>query len=438
MLSLVRSTKNTFAPVNRIPPDVLVLIPHHCDTYKDSITLTHVCRGWREILTCHPPLWTVLDCADINKTRSYLERSKTCPLEISLEEGFLNDAFLLTVPHLHRLGALTLSWSSDSLFELTKHLGSPAPFLKKLKLVFTNTRNPVIKDAIFNGDLSSLHELRLSGVIANLAWRNMANLRTFDLRRVPSNNISVTQLLDFFECAPLLRKVILRQALPSSSNAPPRRVASLPNLKFLILAAQPAHTILLNHLLIPAGASVCQEFNFSDSERSPIPPHIPKTLENFKNLSKIAFVNLHLSPEPSLRLKGSSGEHYMFGSWVGEGFARTALDGQVLLSLKLFCISTTEGLMITNWRDRPSPSQRVNKSSVYLAFLLVKNLRTLSLINCLNLPFLLALNPEKNPQKAILCPKLEDLVIHVEIENWFYINEVLEMAKERASKGIKL
>ena len=128
----------------------------------------------------------------------------------------------------------------------------------------------------------------------------------------------------------------------------------------------------------------------------------------------------------------------MFGSWVGEGFARTALDGQVLLSLKLSCISTAEGLMITNWRDRPSPSQRVNKSSVYLAFLLVENLRTLSLINCLNLPFLLALNPEKNPQKAILCPKLEELVIHVEIENWFYINEVLEMAKERASKGIKL
>ena len=34
-LSLVRSTKNTFTPINQIPLEAPSLIAHHCDTGKD-------------------------------------------------------------------------------------------------------------------------------------------------------------------------------------------------------------------------------------------------------------------------------------------------------------------------------------------------------------------------------------------------------------------
>ncbi|KAF9650820.1 hypothetical protein BDM02DRAFT_3092410, partial [Thelephora ganbajun] len=83
VVSLFRSTKNTFAPINRIPPDVLSLIPDYWerqDMGEDLIALTHVCRDWREIFTSRPSLWTHLACADADKTRLYIERSRFLPL----------------------------------------------------------------------------------------------------------------------------------------------------------------------------------------------------------------------------------------------------------------------------------------------------------------------------------------------------------------------
>ena len=102
-----------FAPINRIPEDVLSLIPSYCNTGGELVTLTHVCRGSRERFISCSSLWTFLDCANVKQTRVYLERSKTSPLELWLGEeedpSFLNDAFLLPVLHLDRLRFLTLS-----------------------------------------------------------------------------------------------------------------------------------------------------------------------------------------------------------------------------------------------------------------------------------------------------------------------------------------
>jgi len=439
VLSLVRSMKNTLAPINRIPQEVLSLIPGHSDTDEDLIALTHVCRGWRELFISRSSLWIFLDCTDVDKTRVYLERSRTSPLEIYLKEEedttYLNDAFLLTVPHLGRLGSLTLSGSSNDLVQLVKHLASPAPLLEKLKLTFTRTRTLTIQGAIFGGNLSSLRELRLSGVIADKAWENMSNLRTFDLRQIQTNKISVTQLLNVFERAPLLRKIHLRDAFPTSSDASPGRVVPLPNLKFLTIAAQPVHTVLLNHLLIPAGASVQQCFNFSD-EKSPIPAYLPKTINNLNHLSHITSVNLAFDSGMLLRLDGPSGGLYLHGHWVGEAAAPHAVDRRVLRSLTLFRMSKVESLAIVQYRA--SLSTKVEKSPVYLTLLLLNNLRTLILTNCSDLPFISALTPGQNPSRTVVCPNLEELVLYVNSKDRFCINGLLKMAEDRASRSAKL
>ncbi|KAF9647942.1 hypothetical protein BDM02DRAFT_3072018, partial [Thelephora ganbajun] len=79
----VRSIKNKLAPINRIPPETFSLIPGYLnerDMDENLIALTHVCRGWREVLIAHSALWTRLDCTDAEKTRVYIERSKSSPL----------------------------------------------------------------------------------------------------------------------------------------------------------------------------------------------------------------------------------------------------------------------------------------------------------------------------------------------------------------------
>ena len=436
VLSLVRSMKNTFAPINRVPREVFSLIPEYCKTDEALVALTHVCRGRREQFVSRSSLWTSLDCTNVEKTRVYLKRSKASPLEVRLGEEecahFLEDAFLLTVPHLGRLKGLSLSGSSNNLIQLVKHFGSPAPLLEKLKLNFTYIKTPVIQDTIFDGNFSSLRELRLSGVTANLDWTNFPNLVTFDLRHVPSNKMSVTRLLNFFERAAFLRKIYLHDAFPKSSDAPPGRAVSLPHLKYLNIVAQPAHTILLNHLLIPTGTSLNLEFDFNDN-KPPISTYLPKTL---KNLFHITSVNISFSLGMPLRLDGPRGTLYMLGSWVGVGPSPSVVDCRIFQSLSLFRISAAGRLAIT--RYRALASTKTEQSPVYQTLALMNNIRTLTLIDCLNLPFVFALNPKQNSSRTIVCPELEELVLYIRNKDRFCINELLEMVKERASSGAKL
>ena len=65
-------------------------------------------------------------------------------------------------------------------------------------------------------------------------------------------------------------------------------------------------------------------------------------------------------------------------------------------------------------------------------------LRTLTLRQCNNLPFILTPNPDKIPDKIVLCPKLEEIILSINLPDQFHINELLSMTKERALRGAKL
>ena len=322
---MVRSVKNTLAPVNRIPRDVLSIIPDYLtdeDTADDDlITLTHVCRGWRELFISRPSLWARLDCTNTNKTRVYIERSKTFPLRVCLEQAddtfYREEALLLAVPHIHRLKRLSVSGNPTQVLPvLAEHFSCPVPLLDCLEINFERGQAPTLPDGLFNGDISTLREFGLAGVITSLPWRGVLNLTTFNLCRVPEDKILLTQLLDFFESAPHLRHIHLHDSIPNSSNVPTKRVVSLSQLKDLSITAQPAHSILLDHLSIPAGASLRLEFAYSGGE-FPVRSYLPKSLDNLSNLSHITTANLCFgSKQRFMRLSGQSGELYMLGSWT--------------------------------------------------------------------------------------------------------------------------
>ena len=147
MLGLVQSMKNNLAPINRIPPDVFFRIPEYLDGDDDDddqnlIAMTHVCRSWRELLITRPSLWALLpDCQNTDRTRVYIERSKSAPLELFLyqhgDTTYLEEAFLSVVPHIGRLKSLRIKGDIDLLQNLTPHLSCPTPLLKQLSIDFT-------------------------------------------------------------------------------------------------------------------------------------------------------------------------------------------------------------------------------------------------------------------------------------------------------------
>ena len=438
--------KNTFALVNKTPQDVLSLIPNYWE-YNDRdeglIKSTHVCRSWREIFISCPSLWTRLDCMNVDKTKVYIERSKSSPLEICLRQvgntSYQEEAFVLAVPHIGRLRSLSMSGNPTNVLPtLVEYFSCPVLFLNEVNINLICNQAPILPDKLFNGYLPSLRELCLAWVTTPLPWRDLSNLTTFKFSHVPGDKIPSTQLLDFFESTPNLHYIQFHNSIPNSSNAPVERVVSLPRLKKLNILAQLAHSILLNYLSIPARASLRLEFTFSGGE-SPISSYLPKSPDNLNNLSHITAINLCFGAEQkSTRLKGPNGELCITGSWVRGGDQPHVGENRFLSSLSRFDVSRNRRLAITLYchrRDAPTRAEtRILRS--------MEGLRALILSRCSNLPFIFILNPNKNPDanpdKDLLCPKLEEIVLYVERPDQFYINELLSMAEERASRGAKL
>ena len=386
-------------------------------------------------------LWTRLDCTSADKTKTYIERSKSAPLEIYLGQAngvpYREEVFISAVAHVDRLRSLSVSGNLTRVLPaLAKYLSCPAPLLKKLNISLSLYQAPILPDTLFNGDLSSLRELRLGGVITPLPWRGLSNLTTFELCRVPEDKILLTQLLDFFESAPHLHHIKLHGSIPTSSNAPFERVISLPSLQELSITAQAPHSALLGHLYIPAGASLRLEFTFSGWE-PPISSHLPESLDNLNNISHITAVNLNFgSGQRSMRLDGPSGELYIIGNWIREDEQPNAGTTRLLQSLAKFDISRSQWLAITLCRYHPHTP--VTGWTLYRTLRSMKGLHTLTLTRCNNLSFILTLNPDKNPDKTVLCPKLKEIILHINCPDQLHFGELLSMTEGRALRGAKL
>ena len=350
MLRLVRSLKNTFAPINRIPPEVLSLIPkYHTTRYMDQslITLTHVCHDWREIFISHSSLCTHLNFTNIERTRAYIQRSKSSLLNISIGnrgiKTYLDHTLPLVIPHVSRLRSLVVN--VPSIPDVLRHFRCHAPLLEQLDIENTSPDVQIL-NALFGGDPSHLRGLSLVGVATDLPWTNMANLTVFKLSCPRGHEVTVTQLLDFFESAPLLHTINITNSIPNSSDAPPKRIVSLRHLNSLSIGGVSVHPIL-THLHIPTGASLSVRTVFS-SQSSPLLDYLLGPPPNFENLSHITMLNFCFK-EKHAQLVGPNGSLRLSSDWDDQVVPSSNMGHQTLHSLGPRILSTTRRLTISGF-----------------------------------------------------------------------------------------
>jgi len=223
------------------------------DRDKDAIALTHVCQTWRELFVSRASLWIDLTCTDPNKTRVYLELSKSSPINLSLRSAddvyHFEPSLKLISSATERLKSVDINvWPGD--LRLTRtYLSRPAPLLEVLSIRSDDDPTPL--SALFNGDLSSLRKLCLETVRTELPWRNMVNLTPFALG-YGSPEVSAGQLLDFFECAPYLREIDTRY-IATTPHVQNEWLVPLACLQRMDAGAYPS-SHFFDHLLIPVGA----------------------------------------------------------------------------------------------------------------------------------------------------------------------------------------
>ena len=377
---------------------------------------------------------------DVDETRTYIERSRNSPLEIFLERehgcAYLDDAFSLVIPHIHRVK--TLGISTDFLPDALRHFRCHTPLLENLHIEIQVPRAPVLDSTLFNGDLSSLRTLNLRNVTTLLPWNNLANLTSFSLTSCTPRRNLITRLLNFFDSAPLLEDIALVDSTPKSSSMQPGRMVPLPHLRKLTVDASQAPSVILNHLIIPTGASLILKFSFSGGE-SPLIDYLPETSPNLKNLTHITTINLSFGSIRCARLQGPSGGVHLSANWEDRrGVPSYTMDCLIFHSLGTPTFSTTQRLAVSEYRhSRPAKS---TECPVFRALSSAPNLRALTLTKCNGSPFIHALNPQTDPHELVLCPKLEELILYTKIPHFgdFRTEDIIDMTRSRDLKGAKL
>ena len=379
------------------------------------------------MFTSRPSLWTNLDIRNEDKARVYFERSKSSPVNLSLErrnEMYPNDPFFQFIPQFIGLGYLSVRGTSENVQKITAHLCHPAPLLEHLKICVDYLPAPPLTSALFDGDLSSLDVLDLGFVRTELPWRNMVNLTSFSLASMAPGEISVTQLLDFFESAPRLRVVDLHVVQPTP-GAQSGRLMSLTCLKSMRISDCGSFSVLLDHLLIPVGAELALRADVIDSM---IGDFLPRSLDNLRNLSDFTTVKLYLN-NSYLRMVLSGPNGRVSLALTDSRANETSL---MLESLAQLDTSKTERFRIEN-------SKPLSRDLVHRALLPMKDLRAFVLCECSSPHiFIRALHPSTRSSEVLVCPNLEELFLHNSGEEAFNMDDVIGMAEARASRGRKL
>ena len=384
------------------------------------------------MFTSRASLWTQLDFVNADKTRTYIRRSRSYPLKFRFGyDEVLRDAFTLVIPHIHRLQCLTIE--ADALPSVIRHFYRHAPPLEKLHVDIGPHQDQILDGALFK-NLSRLRELHLCGVSSHLSWKNLANLQVVDLYS-RCRGYRTTQLLDFFESAPLLHTVSFVYPTADSSDAPPERIVPLRHLRVLNISTKSSHTILLRHLHIPIGASLVSAFSFHEEE-SPFLEYLPEGFLNPNYLSHITTINLYLcTTRKYVQLSGPSGSLRVSTRWAGlEDSIPKTMDHQILLSLGHPVLSTIQRLSIIS-SNHPTEFE---EHSIFQIFSSMNNLRSLALTYDWDEPFVRVLDPEENQSNLVPCLHMEDLVVRS--TRWprkAYL-PLIRMAKNRAARGKKL
>ena len=183
-------------------------------------------------------------------------------------------------------------------------------------------------------------------------------------------------------------------------------------------------SVLLDHLLIPVGAKLKIQ---ADMLSPLIGVHLPRSLDNLRNLTNFTTIQLHPDgPSPGMKFGGPNGQ---FDIILTTGSPTSLL----LESLGEFNTSNTERLGIDN-------GDLLTGDPLYRALIPMKALRTLTLSRCRNLDiFIRALQPTISSSEVVVCPKLEQLVFMLHsFETMSSITSIVEMAEARASRGEKL
>ena len=239
-LATVREWRNSFIHINRVPLEILSLVPTHLSFQDDRFLASFVCRHWRRAFLRHAALWSqlYLSVGEVY-VKTLLERVKGSALDIFASSMDDVNTIRLLLPHTEQIKSLNLADSRWRDIQRLSELNSgPLPLLSILRIntVMMNSTEAMIPSSppLFNNAVNlqefSLHSqtwLRLNHFV-------FPNLTFFELS-APAGTLQALQLLDFLDSSPMLQTVGVHIFGVVFDGVPQERVTILHDVKSFCL-----------------------------------------------------------------------------------------------------------------------------------------------------------------------------------------------------------
>lgn len=289
ILALVRSARNLKVMVNRLPPEVLAKVLSFRHDDRDLISATHVCGRWRCTILSTPLLWTEVVFGGLDRTLTYLERSKGTPLRVPIGGSVLDSSIGDDVSWIGRASSLCISGDKEQIESTAGQLCLPAPLLQSLAFSrlpgpqdwmagghsihippgFLGQRVPSLRNLAFlsisPSPVTGIHLQRLT----NLRWTN--------------STVVIGELFILLESAPLLEVITLEfGGCPTSVR--PRKPVTLSKLRKLIWVIMGRFS-LMRFLITPELDDLTIRLNY-DHIRSDPSAILPSHREHFPLLTE--------------------------------------------------------------------------------------------------------------------------------------------------------
>ena len=242
-LATIREWRNSFAPINRVPLDILSLIPTYLPYQKDRLLATFVCRHWRRTFLQQGTLWSrIFFKKGEVYAKTLLERAKGSALDIIIEKDSPIDTVIsLLSPYARQIKHLRFTrtcWPDIAKFS---EAGSgQLPLLRTLNIIdggisdvpFTVTPPSSPSFSIFN-NATNLEEfnIELTG-FQPLSHFVFPNLTTLKLSMWLSEGSGGSRLFDFLNASPMLRvvQITIDETIPLD-GIPTEVIVVLPNVE---------------------------------------------------------------------------------------------------------------------------------------------------------------------------------------------------------------
>ncbi|KAK7034724.1 hypothetical protein VNI00_012131 [Paramarasmius palmivorus] len=310
-----KSLRNSFAPVNSLPNEVLSQIFYHCTTgYTPVLTdpedqwkrvgwisLTQVCRRWRSVALGTPSLYHTPDFEHPSLASEMLRRGKRTPLDITIYGRYFEDKSLDVVEqyldHIdHTTNLVWLCQGNEKLSEVLSEVRCPAPILRTLNIEGLEGGEFILSDEFLGGKAPNLTHLDLEFCVISWTSPIFNQLRhltclSIDLDAETSIELpTAEELLAVLANLLSLRKLRLKRVIPSDSENFTGEPVHLPYLNTLSLSGTILDCVeLLEHIAFPKDTSV--EFDYCKSEAE-----TPQEL--FGDLERFAQTLPRLLPDP--------------------------------------------------------------------------------------------------------------------------------------------